>query len=87
MTLSETKDLAMSQGATLFQDMGYGGYIVAYRPAQSTDFTGTLGEINDEDEEGNDIENRRKWARAILRPNQHGYTLGDWAFCAPPEGV
>ena len=71
MKLTEAKDLAMSQGATLFQDMDFGGYIAAYRPAKSID----------------QMDGRRQWARTILRPNSDGYTIGDWAFCAPPEGI
>ena len=69
MTKHEAITQAQKEGATLLQDMDFGGYIAAYRPARSID----------------QIEGRRQWARAILRPNSDGYTIGDWQFCATPE--
>jgi len=69
MTKDEAIKQAQSEGATLLRDMQFGGYIAAYRPARSID----------------QVEGRRQWARAILRPDGAGYTIGDWQFCAAPE--
>ena len=87
MTKTEAITQAQSEGATLLQDMDFGGYIVAYRPANSIDgIGGHIGELDkDRDKQGNEIDNRRHWARAILRPNGDGYTIGDWQFCAAPD--
>lgn len=89
MTRKQAEELAVEQGAILLLPMGYGGYIAAYRPSR-LDRAGRqiIGMLDkDVDKDGNEVDNRRHWARAILRPGGDGYTLSDWAFCAPPEGV